>query len=105
MSSNIVYTSVGDLLQSCTSIKARIATLETILDQMLTSIEKATKTGHFDEYKLDTGQTRTEIKYRSMNELVSAYNVLVMRLDREYAKLEAKHNGRVFRLVDGKNFR
>lgn len=105
MNSNIVYTSVGDVLQSCTSIKSRITLLENICDQMLTTMEKATKTGHFDEYKIDTGQTRTEIKYRSLNELALTYNVLVQRLDREYARLDSRVNGRVFRLVDVKNFR
>lgn len=105
MSSNIVYTQVSDYLQSCTRITARINALENILDQMLVAMDKATRVGHFEEVKLDTGQTVTEIKYRSLNEIMASYNILVLRLDREYAKLGNRINGRTFRLVDAKNFR
>lgn len=105
MSSNIVYTNLPSLLQSCTSIQARIDMLESILDGMSDAMLTATATGHFEEYKVDTGQNRVEIKYRSINELISAYDVLSRRLDREYSKLQDRSRGRIMRLVDSKNFR
>lgn len=105
MSSNIIYTSLPSLLESCSTIQTRIAMIESILDQLSTAMLTAASTAHYEEYRLDTGQTKTEIKFKGMNEITLAYNALVMRLDREYAKLGARVNGRVFRLVDGKNFR
>lgn len=103
--SNIVYTKLSTYLESVDSITARIAVMEAIASKMLDAMDAAASTGQFESYKLDTGQTRTEITYRSLAELANAYNILIMRIDRERVKADAKCHGRVFRLVDGRNFR
>lgn len=102
--SNIIYTNIPAILESCATLEARIAMLDSILTGMETALLKATTTGHFEEYKLDTGQTKNEVRYRSINELQLAYASLLKIQQMLYTRLNANRQGRVIRMVDGKNF-
>ena len=102
--SNVVYYNIPAYLESCTTLKARIAAIDAILNGMEIAILKATTTGQFEEYKIDTGQTKNEVRYRSLNELNLAYSKLLETQQMLYARYNANRQGRVLRLVDGKNF-
>jgi len=100
----IVYTNIPAIIESCTTLEARIAMLDTILNGMEAAILKATTTGQFQSYKIDTGQTKNEIMYRSLAELQKAYRDMLLTQQMLYTRLNANRQGRVFRNVDGKNF-
>lgn len=104
MSTNTIYTSIPQLLLSCTSLQAQKAMVEMILMNMLVAINTATSTGEFEEYKLDTGQTRTEIRYRSLDQLQKSYSAMLKSYQQLNNMLNINKQGRQFRLVDGKNF-
>lgn len=104
MSSNIIYTKIDDVLLSCTSLKAQLAMIETILMSMLVAINTATTTGQFEEYKLDTGQTKSEIRYRDLVQLQKAYAAMFQSWQMVNNALGYRRTGRMFRNVPGVNF-
>jgi len=104
MSDNIIYTSIPAVLESCTTLEARIAMLDTILNGMETALLTASTTGQFTSYKIDTGQTKTEVVYSSITELQNSYDGLLGTQQRLLARLNNNRQGRIFRLSDGSNF-
>lgn len=78
--------------------------LDTILSGMETTMVKAAATGRFGLYRLDTGQTKNEVTYRSIDELRIAYEGLLKVQQMLYARLNANRQGRVIRMVPGQNF-
>jgi hypothetical protein len=101
---NIVYTSIPEIIQSCTSIKDQLAMIDMILMNMLVAINTATASVTFEEYSLDTGQTKNAVKYRSMSELQSAYRSMFETRRMVQSQLNINRQGRIVRLVDGRNF-
>ncbi len=104
MASPTIYISIPQLLLSCTSLAAQKALVEQILMNMLAAINTATLTGTFEEYKLDTGQTKSEIRYRSLTELQKSYAAMLATWQQLNHLINYNRTGRQFRLVDGKNF-
>ena len=78
--------------------------VDSILNGMETAMLKATTTGQFEEYKLDTGQTKNEVRYRSMGELQKAYESLLNTQQILYVRLNRNNQGSMYRAVDGENF-
>ena len=103
-SSQIIYTSIPAVISSCTSIQAQLTMIDTILVGMLTAITTANLTGHFDSYKLDTGQTKNEVIYRNILELQKAYEAMFKTKQMVIAQLNINQQGRRLQLVDGRNF-
>lgn len=103
MASNTIYVSIPQILTSCATLEARIAMLDQILNGMELAILTATTTGSFEEYKLDTGQTKSEIRYRDLSQLQKAYTGLFNFQQQLLNRLNYNRTGRQFRLVDGKN--
>jgi hypothetical protein len=101
---NVIYTNIPAYLESCTTLKARIAALDAILNGMELALLKATTTGHFEEYKLDTGQTKNEIRYSTLGSLQDAYRNMLTTQQMLYARFNRNNSSGVIRLVDGKNF-
>lgn len=102
MSSNIIYTSIPQLISSETSLKARIAAIDAVLTNMeLLMIDKDDS----KIYELDTTQTRIQKTYSGFNELYMAYNNLFMLQQRMITRLNYNNTGRIVRLVNGRNFR
>lgn len=104
MSQNIIYTTIPQAISSCASLEAQLALINTIVINMLTAINAAALSGTFEEYKLDTGQTRTEIRYRSLEELQKAYLTMSNTRQMILAELNNNKTGRITRLIDSKNF-
>jgi hypothetical protein len=101
MSSNIIYTSVGQLINSSTDLKARIAALTLVLNNMQTLMLDKDDT---KIYELDTSQTRVQKTYASYVEINNAYEKIYAMRKRMLTELNYNANGRITRLVDGKNF-
>lgn len=99
-----IYTRIDQVLTSCTTLRARISMLDTILNGMESALLTATTTGQFEEYMLDTGQTKSNIRYRTLTELQKSYEALFKMQQNMLNRLNFQINGRSRRLVDGKNF-
>lgn len=78
--------------------------IDTILVSMLSAISSATVSGQFAEYKLDTGQTKTEIKYTNLAELQKSYAAMFRTRQMVQAQLNYNKTGRVFSVIPSKNF-
>lgn len=101
MSSNIVYTSVTQLMSSQASLEARIAALGLVLANMelLMADKDDTKI-----YELDTSQTRIQKTYTGYTEMFAAYERLFKLQQAMMTRANYNANGRIVRLVDSKNF-
>jgi hypothetical protein len=102
--SNVIYYNIPAILEAAGTLEARVAMIDTILTGMETAMLTATTTGQFEEYKLDTGQTKNEVRYRSIGELQKAYEGLLKIQQMLLTRINASRQGRVIRMVDGKNF-
>lgn len=104
MYDNVVYTSIPQVLASCSSLEAQLALIDTILVGMLAAMSEANASGQFAEYKLDTGQTKTEIRYTSLDELQKSYAMMFRTRQTVQAQLNYNKTGRVFSVIPSKNF-
>lgn len=88
------YTTVQD------KWKARIAALDAIIDALEISALSAAGRSHLTEYTLNDGQTQIKCMYRSAADIQQA----IMDYEGMKNYYINKLNGRVFRLMDSKNF-
>lgn len=101
----VTYTNIPQIMQSCATLEARIAMVDTILSGMETAMSAAAEGAQFEEYKLDTGQTKNEVRYRSMEELTRAYEAMLLLQDKLYTRLNRRRQGGgSVRLVPNNNF-
>lgn len=81
-------------------ILAKIASIDAIIDALLTTALTQVESGNIFQYKLDTGQSKTDVTYRSSEEVMAGVE--------KYEKLRQfymnKLSPRMTRLVDSKNF-
>lgn len=68
----IVYYKLDANFESCTSIEAKIAKLEILIDMLFASSVKIAGTSNHASYKIDDGQTVQEVFYRSPAEIMKA---------------------------------
>lgn len=101
----IVYSNIGQYLESQTSLLAKITALDTVIMNMITAAATAATTGQFEEYKFDDGQSKIETVYRDVNALTKSIASLQLLRDTLEATLNNNRGGRVKRLLDSKNLR
>lgn len=58
--------------RSDSSLRAKIAEIDTLIDELFTSALKSVQNGNIAEYELDTGQTKTRIKYSTVSSITQA---------------------------------
>lgn len=80
--------------------KARIVALDNIIDALEIAALTAAGRSHLTEYTLNDGQTQIKCIYRSAAEIQQA----IMDYEGMKNYYINKLNGRVFRLMDSKNF-
>jgi hypothetical protein len=103
MATNILLFKLPVNRRSAASIKAKIAEIDVLIDELFNSAMKSVSTGNIMEYDLDTGQTKTKIKYTSVSSVVASIE--------DYEKLRQMYvnmlNGStgVHRLIDERNTR
>ena len=95
-----VYDSASIYLDSRTSVKAKITAIDAIIAALLTTAVKAASGENITEYWLDDGQTKIKTVRRTSKE-IEASIAAFERLKQYYVN---QLNGRVFRLIDSKNF-
>lgn len=104
MSAPVIYFSVRQYIESCSSLQAKIDALENIIFSMLGALATAATTGEFEEYRFDDGQTKIEVIYRSPESIQKAITGLQFLSDSLRARQFNNSNGRITRLVPGENF-
>jgi len=96
----IVYKSEREFVESCTTLEARIAAIDAIIESLLLSAASSTANEGISEYWLNDGQTQIKTVYRSGMMIQNAVTAW-QRMRNYYANSKA---GRVSRFMDAKNF-
>jgi hypothetical protein len=99
----IIYENWSIYVNSATELKNRIANIKAVMGLLRAQRLEAAANGNISnmsEYSLDDGQTKIKTVYRSLNDINLAIRTLEQELQMCYNQL----NGRMTRLVDGKNF-
>jgi hypothetical protein len=96
----VIYDSEALYIQSCQSIRDKITAIDAIIDALMLVAAKAATADNISEYMLNDGQTQIKTLYRGAD--------AVMRSITAFERLRLMYvnrlNGRITRLVDGKNF-
>lgn len=96
----VVYDSASIYIESRTNAKAKLIAIDAIIDALFLTAIKAAEGENITEYWLDDGQTKIKTIKRSSKE-IEASIAAFQKLKHYYMN---QLNGRVFRLVDSKNF-
>lgn len=96
---DVAYFSMNTDLTTCTGVKAKIAKIDQIIDQLLTTAMKSVATGNHAEYKVDDGQSVTNVIYRSPKEITDTV-IEYRRIRQMYVNDLIGHQ---FKQVDGRN--
>jgi hypothetical protein len=68
----ILYYSMDADFETCTTTRAKIAKIDAIIDSLMTTALKSVATGNYVQYKVDTGQTKTDVTYASTESVTKA---------------------------------
>ena len=94
------FDSADIYIESQTSLDAKIAAIEAVINAMISQLLKSAATATKAEYMFNDGQTTIKNTYRSPAEVAKAI--------KEFKSIKdmyvAQKNGRVQRLVDSRNF-
>lgn len=96
----VIYSSADKYIESCTTVRAKIAAIEAIQAALLSSALKAAAKGSVSQYSLNDGQTIISATYRNASEIHKSWRAFES-IKQIYVN---QLNGRGVRLVDGKNF-
>lgn len=96
----VVYNSAAIYVASATSIKDKIKKIDAIITALYDTALKAAANDNITEYMLDDGQTKIQTTY---NGTAAVFNSI-----KNFEQIKQMYlnqlNGRMVRLVDGKNF-
>lgn len=96
----VYYDSADIFIRDATSLQAKI----TRIDAIITALEDIALTGaandNIQEYELNDGQVKIRTEYRGVDSIFKS----IMGFERIRQMYVNQLNGRVIRLVDGKNF-
>lgn len=87
-------------IDSATSLRAKIARIDAVIDALFTVASTAAANGDISEYSLDDGQTKIRTVYKTAADVMSSIQVFETQRQTYINRL----NGRSFRLMDSKNF-
>ena len=100
MATDIITFKITTGSRTRAQILAKIASIDALIDSLLTTAITSVGQGNIYQYKLDTGQTKTDVTYRSSEEVMSA----VAKYEQMRQFYQNKLTSRRVRLVDSKNF-
>lgn len=96
----MVFLSFSDYIQSCTTAKAQIAAIDEIISKLIVSAAAAAEGEHITQYSLNDGQTIISTTKRSAAQIQQS----IIAFRRLRNDIVSDKTGRIYRLVDGKNF-
>lgn len=97
----ITYENAGLYIESCKKIRDKIIAIDAIIDALMLAASKSATRAHITEYSLNTGQTQIRTSLRGTTAVISAIHEMETLKQMYIARLP--NNGRVSRVVDGKN--
>lgn len=100
---NILVCKLPVNYRSNASLEAKIAEIDILIDTLFESALKSVQNGNIAEYELDTGQTRTRLKYTSVSSVTKAIEDYE-NLRQMYVNKLNRSTG-VVRLMDERNFK
>ncbi len=95
-----VYDSASIYIDSRTTLRAKITAIDAIIAALEVSALKAAEGESIEEYWLDDGQTKIKTIRRTSEQIAKS----IFNFEQIKQRYVNSLNGRVFRLVDGKNF-
>lgn len=95
-----IFDSAQEFIDSATSLQDKIKKIDQVIDALMTTALKAASNDNVTEYSVDDGQTKIMTNYRGAAAVMNSIKMFE-QLRQMYVN---KLNGRVMRLVDGKNF-
>lgn len=96
----MVFNSESDYISRAQGLRERLDRIDSIIDALLLQSVSAAANSDISEYQLDDGQTKIRTMYRDSAQVASAI-AGYERLKQMYLN---RLQGRVTRLMDGKNF-
>jgi multidrug efflux pump subunit AcrA (membrane-fusion protein) len=96
----LYFDNCGLYVQSATTLQAKIASIDAIIDALEAQALNAAATQNLTEYQLNDGQTIIRQTYRGAQGIANAINQFEAIKQRYVNRL----NGRVYRAMDSKNF-
>lgn len=98
---SVIYLDLDVNYESCTSIKAKIAKIDAILDSLYETALKSVAKGNRVEYMLDDGQSKQRVVYSSTTSVIEAIKGYEALRNMYVWKLR----GGVYRNVDERNLK
>ena len=95
----IVFFKIPSGNQTTAQINAKIAVIDQIIDELLTTAITQVTDGGIAEYEIDTGQSKQTVKYRSTAEIQTA----LMKYESLRQYLVNKCQPRMVRSMDSRN--
>lgn len=102
---NVLYYNTKLDLRTPNDLRQIIAQFDSIINELLTVAPTLIANVGIAEYDLDTGQTKTRVRYNSMQQLTSSIKSFEDLREFYQNKLENLCVGRVTQFVDQSNFR
>ena len=96
----VVFDSAAIFIQTATCLKDKIAKMDAIIEALEATALTAAANDNIEEYQLNDGQVVIKTAYRSVEAIFKSIWAFE-KLRQIYVN---KLNGRMIRLVDGKNF-
>jgi peptidyl-tRNA hydrolase len=96
----VEYDSAQIYIDSKTTIRAKITAIDAVIDALMTTALKAAGTDNITEYSLDDGQTKIRTMYKGADSVLASVQAFE-KIKQMYIN---RLNGRMTRLVDGRNF-
>lgn len=97
----VYFDTCGLYIQSCTTLQAKIAAIDLIIQALEDASLSAASSSNVSEYQLNDGQTIIKELFRGPKGIADSINAYEAIKQRYVNRL----NGRVVRGVDSKNFR
>ena len=79
-------------IQTATTLKEKLAKIESIIDALYTQMAENTANEMFEEYRIDDGQVKIETIYRSFSDVMAAINIF----EKWAARIRNQLNGNVY---------
>lgn len=98
---NLLIVKIDGNFEAATSIQAKIAKLDAIIDSLYTTALTSVQSGNIAEYQIDTGQTTNRVRYTDINQVVKT----IEGYERMRTMYVNKLVGRGAILMDGSNFK
>lgn len=97
----MIYDSATIYIDSATTLRAKIVRIDAIIDALITTALRSAASDEISEYMLNDGQTTIKTVYKGTEAIEKSIKAFTSIRQIYINQL----NGRMFRLVDSKNFR